>query len=192
MKKRIALIMAAMMVAGSMGMTCFAAETEAPVAELNWSDVEEYLDQLGLEGDFVTFDEVAVQMWLPKEMKEVELTDEDKEAGFIGYFESSDDAEEAAAVSVVYVDLDGIDLSDYADMLAEMDGVSDIEPGVVNGFPCVSYLIEDQDSGSLTFMTEAGYGLEVTCSPVSTEEAQTMAAFIMSSIMPEKEAETEA
>ena len=32
MKKRIALVMAAMMAAGSMGMACFADETEAPAA----------------------------------------------------------------------------------------------------------------------------------------------------------------
>lgn len=191
MKKGIALVMAAMMVAGSMGTVCFAGETEAPVTELNWSDVEGYLDQLGIEGDFVSFDEIAMKMWLPDNLKEVELTDEDKEEGFIGYFESTDDSEEQSAVSVVYVDLDGMDILDYADQLAGMDGVSDIEPGIVNGLPCVSYEMKDQDSGTLAFMTEAGYGLEVTCTPVSSDEAQAMVAFILSSIMPDEEAETE-
>ena len=192
MKKGIALVMAAMMVAGSMGTACFAGETEAPVTELNWSDVEEYLDELGIEGDFVSFDEVAMKMWLPDNMKEVELTDEDKESGFIGYFESTDDSDEDAAVSVVYVNLDGMDISEYADQLAEMDGVSDIEPGIVNGLPCVSYEMKDQESGTLAFMTEAGYGLEVTCTPISSDEAQTMVGLILSSIMPDEEAETEA
>ena len=191
MKKGIALVMAAMMVAGSMGTVCFAGETEAPVTELNWSDVEGYLDQLGIDGDFVSFDEIAMKMWLPDNLKEVELTDEDKEEGFIGYFESTDDSEEQSAVSVVYVDLDGMDILDYADQLAGMDGVSDIEPGIVNGLPCVSYEMKDQDSGTLAFMTEAGYGLEVTCTPVSSDEAQAMVAFILSSIMPDEEAETE-
>ena len=191
MKKGIALVMAAMMVAGSMGTVCFAGETEAPVTELNWSDVEGYLDQLGIEGDFVSFDEIAMKMWLPDNLKEVELTDEDKEEGFIGYFESTDDSDEQSAVSVVYVDLDGMDIMDYADQLAGMDGVSDIEPGIVNGLPCVSYEMKDQDSGTLAFMTEAGYGLEVTCTPVSSDEAQAMVAFILSSIMPDEEAETE-
>ena len=191
MKKGIALVMAAMMVAGSMGTVCFAGETEAPVTELNWSDVEGYLDQLGIEGDFVSFDEIAMKMWLPDNLKEVELTDEDKEEGFIGYFESTDDSDEQSAVSVVYVDLDGMDILDYADQLAGMDGVSDIEPGIVNGLPCVSYEMKDQDSGTLAFMTEAGYGLEVTCTPVSSDEAQAMVAFILSSIMPDEEAETE-
>ena len=192
MKKQIALVMAAMMVAGSMGTACFAGETEAPVTELNWSDAEEYLDELGIEGDFVSFDEVAMKMWLPGNMQEVELTDEDKEAGFIGYFESTDDSDEKDAVSVVYVNMDGMDISDYADQLAEMDGVSDIEPGIVNGLPCVSYEMKDQDSGTLAFTTEAGYVLEVACTPVSSDEAQTMAGFIMCSIMPDEEAETEA
>lgn len=190
MKKRIALVMAAMMVAGSM--TAFAAETEAPVTELNWSDVEEALEQSGIEGDFVTFDEIAMQMWLPYDLEDVELTDEDKEAGFIGYFETAEDAEDKAAVSVVYVDMSGMDLSEYAEQLAEIDGVSEIEPGYVNGLPCVSYEIKDQDSGTVAFMTEAGYALEVTCSPISSDEAKAMTAFILCSIMPEEEAETEA
>ena len=192
MKKRVALVMAAVLAAGSMGMVSFAGETEAQVTELKWSDVEEFIEESGIKGDFVTFDEIAVQMWLPEILEEVELTDEDKEAGFIGYYETGDDAEEKAAVSVVYVDLDGMDISEYAEQLAEIDGVSDIEIGFVNGLPCVSYEMKDQDSGTLAFMTEAGYGLEVTCTPVSGEEAQTMLAFILSSIMPEEEAETEA
>ena len=133
-----------------------------------------------------------MKMWLPDNMKEVELTDEDKESGFIGYFESTDDSDEDAAVSVVYVNLDGMDISEYADQLAEMDGVSDIEPGIVNGLPCVSYEMKDQESGTLAFMTEAGYGLEVTCTPISSDEAQTMVGLILSSIMPDEEAETEA
>lgn len=186
MKKRIALVLAAMMAAGSIATVSFA---EDAVTELNWSDVAEAVEKSGLEGDFVTFDEVAVQMWVPSVLSEVELTDEDKEAGFIGYFATEEGAEQEAAVSVVYVDLGGMELDAYAEELAGIDGVSEIELGYVNGLPCVSYEMEEQDSGSMTFMTEAGYALEVTCAPVSTEEAMTVAAYIMCSIMPTEEAE---
>ena len=193
MKKKIALVLAAMMAVGSMGMASFAEETEAQVTELNWEAVEPILEAIGIEGDFVTFDEVAVKMWLPAILDEVELTDEDNEAGYIGYYETGEDAESEAAVSVVYVDLGGMELSEYAEKVAEEDGVSDVEMATVNGLPCVTYELKDQDSGVLAFMTEAGYGLEITCSPVSTEEAQSMLAFILSSIMPTEEAaETEA
>ena len=193
MKKRIALVLAAMMAVGSMGMVSFAEETEAPVVELNWEDVEPIVEASGAEGDFVTFDEVAVKMWLPMVLDEIDLTEEDKEEGYIGYYEAGEDAESEAAVSVVYVDLGGMELSEYAEKVAEEDGVSDVEMAVENGLSCVTYELKDQDSGVIAFMTEAGYVLEVTCTPISTEEAQTMLAFIASSIMPTEEAaETEA
>ena len=78
MKKKIARVLAAMMAVGSMGMASFAEETEAQVTELNWEAVEPIMEAIGVEGDFVTFDEVAVKMWLPSVLDEVELTDEDK------------------------------------------------------------------------------------------------------------------
>lgn len=191
MKKRLALVLAAMMAAGSIGTVSFAEEA---VTELNWSDVEEAVEKSGIKGDFVTLDEVAVQIWLPDTLKEVELTDEDREEGFIAYYETDEDAEEKAAVSVVYVDLDGMELEEYAKQLADTDGVSEIEMGVVNGLPCVSYEMDEQDSGSVTFMTEAGYALEITCAPVSTEEAEAIVAYIVCSIRAaeEEEAATEA
>ena len=74
-------------------MVSFAEETEAPVTELNWSDVKGLLDQLGLEGDFVDFDEISIKMWLPADLKEVELPDKYKEHGTIGYYETGEDAE---------------------------------------------------------------------------------------------------
>ena len=193
MKKKIALVLAAMMAVGSMGMVSFAEETEAPVVELNWEDVEPIVEASGVEGDFVTFDEVALKMWLPMVLDEIDLTEEDKEAGYIGYYETGEDAESEAAVSVVYVDLGGMELSEYAEKVAEEEGVSDVEMAVVNGLACVTYELKDQDSGVVAFTTEAGYGLEITCSPISTDEAKSMLAFIVSSIMPTEEAaETEA
>ena len=187
MKKRFVLVLVTMIAISSIGMISLAEEES--VVELNWSDVEEYVKMSGVKGDFVSFDEVAIKMWLPEELKEVELTDEDKEAGFIGYYETTEDVpdmEQKAVVSVTYNDLGIMDIPDLEEILTGMEGVSEIEEGIVNGLPSVSYKLKEQDSASMTFITDSGYVLEFTFMPISSEEAFTMMSFIMCSIMPEE------
>ncbi len=185
MKKAVAMFLAAMMAVSFSTVSFAEAETEA--VEMNWEDVAPYVES-ELKGRFVTFDEIAAKMWIPEELKEVELTDDDVEQGFIGYF-ANDDLDKV--VSVVYVDMDGASLEEYAEALAEIDGIEDIEVGKVNGLDCVSYAMPDQDSGTLAFATEQGAILEVTLAPVSDEDFMSSAAFVTMSIMPEDEAETE-
>jgi hypothetical protein len=153
---------------------------EAPA--LNWEDFAPILEASGVSGEFYTFDEVAVKIWLPEGMYPVELTEEDQENGFIGYFMPED---ESGAVSVVYVDVNGMSLEEYGEYLASEAGATEIEVGTVNGFPCVSYTLPEQDSVSVTFTTEAGYALEVTCTPLSVENADLVWGAVIASIQAE-------
>ena len=146
--------------------------------ELNWSDFEPILEAGGVTGQFYTFDEVAVKMWVPDGLEPVELSEEDVAKGFIGYFAPEDGS---AAVSIVYVDINDSSLEDYAAYLPET-GATEIETGIVNGLPCVSYKLPEQDSVSVTFTTEAGYALEVTCTPLSEENAELVWGAVISSI----------
>lgn len=183
MKRGFALLMALMLMLGFMGMAAPAEEAQAAVTELNWSDVEDAVAQSGIAGDFVSIDEVSMRMWLPEVLQPVELTDEHREGGFIAYYATAEGAEQSAVLSVVYVDMGGMEFAEYAEKLAEIEDVSQIEMMRVNGFPCVSYRMEKQDTVTLAFATEAGYVLEVTCMPTSGEEAATMLKYILSSIM---------
>ena len=143
--------------------------------ELTWSAVEESASQIA--GEFKTFDEISVKIWIPEVLQAVELSDEDREAGYIGYFANDD-----AAVAVMYVNMEGMSLEEYEAQLKEMEDVSDIEAGTVNGLPALSYAIKEKDTGVLAFTTEMGYILEVSCAPVSDEGFLQTAAIIMSSI----------
>ena len=107
------------------------------------------------------------------------LTDEDKEEGYIGYFMPED---ESGAVAVMYVDVNGMSLEEYAEILTSEAGATEVEVGTVNGLPCVSYQLPEQDSVSVTFTTEAGYVLEVTCAPLSEENAELVWGAVVSSI----------
>jgi len=146
---------------------------------LNWETVVPVLEAANVTGQFYTFDEIAVKIWLPDGMLPVELTEEDKEAGYIGYFMPED---ESAQMAVMYVDVNGMSLEEYAQYLASENGATDIETGTVNGFPCVSYKLPEQDSVSVTFTTQAGYALEVTCAPASVENAELVWGAVISSI----------
>ena len=174
MKKILAILMA-------LCMFCGVAMAEAAI-ELNWADVEPIIEASSVAGDFVTFDEIAVKIWIPSDLQAVELTDEDRQNGFIGYFA---DAEKTASLSVVYVDVSGMSIEDYTAQLNEMEGVAEIEAGTVNGLPCVSYTMPEQDSGHIAFATEAGYILEVSVWPTSTEGADLVWGIVLGSIQPE-------
>lgn len=171
MKKILAILMA-------LCMFCGVAMAEAAV-ELNWADVEPIIEASGVAGDFATFDEIAVKIWIPSDLQATELTDEDRQNGFIGYFA---DAEQTASLSVVYVNVEGMSIEDYAAQLAEMEDIAEIEVGTVNGLPCVTYTMPGQDSGHISFATEAGYILEVSVAPTSVEGADAVWGIVLGSI----------
>ena len=148
-------------------------------AELTWDMFAPILEAGNVTGQFYAFDEVNVLIWLPDGMDPVELTDEDKAEGYIGYFAPEDDS---AAVSIVYVDIDGASLEEYAAYLANEADTTEVELGTVNGLPCVSYKLPEQDSVCVTFTTEAGYALEVTCYPFSVENAELVWGAVIASI----------
>lgn len=189
MKKLFALAMAALM-AGSMAMAqpVFAEETTAEAAaptEVNWADVEAAALEAAPESQWYTFDEIAVQMWVPNVLINTELTEEDVNNGYIGYFQTED---QSAAIGVQYVDLSGMALEDYAATLPDY-GASEIEMVTFNGLPAVSYTLAETDTMAITFMTQMGYAFEVSFSPMSDEGFQAVATFIGASIQPYEEAE---
>ena len=134
---------------------------------ITWEQVVPVLEASGVTGQFYTFDEIAVKIWVPEGMNPTELSDEDKEKGYIGYFMPED---ESAAIAVRYVDTNGTSLEDYAAYLSSESDVTEVEMGNVNGLPCVTYRMPEQDSVNVTFATVAGYLLEVTCSPAASVE----------------------
>ena len=173
MKKIFALLLALCLLCG-----CAAVAETATENAVSWEQVAPVLEGTGLTGEFVTFDQIAVKIWIPEGMEAVAA--EELPEGYIGYFAAA----EGDAVSVAYVDVDGMDLSTYAEQVAASGG-TEIETGTVNGLPCVTYEYP-ADEGSVNlccaFTTEAGYILEVAAGPVADENAKLGASFILASI----------
>lgn len=169
MKKLFAILMALCLM-----LSCAAL---AEAVEVNWSDVEAGLADSGVTGEFVTFDEIAVKIWIPEGLPAVELTDEDREAGYIGYF-----ANEEAQMAVMYVDADGMSIEDYMTALEGTEGVESIALLNINGLSGVRYQMPENDSLNIAFATEAGYILEVTMSPLSADGADVVWSIVGASI----------
>ena len=143
--------------------------------DITWEQVAPMLEEAGITGEFVTFDEIAVKIFVPDGMAAAELTDEDRQNGYIGYFA----AEDGDAIAIQYVDLNGMELADYAAQVAEV-GATEIETGPVNGLPCISY--EYNTNLCCSFTTQMGYILEVTVGPLPDDNAKLGASAILASI----------
>ena len=180
MKKLFALILAVLMV---LGCVAVASAEQAQTLQLNW---EEYAAEIEaseeakatLAGDFVTMEEIALKLYIPAAFEQAELTDEDREAGYIAYFTMGEDM----GVGIQYVDADGMSLEEYAQRLTE-DGI-ECTNAVVNGLPALAYSFteDDRETAVLAFSTEMGYSLEIACAPTNDEGFAAVATVLMASV----------
>ena len=180
MKKLFALILAVLMV---LGCVAVASAEQAQTLQLNW---EEYAAEIEaseeakatLAGDFVTMEEIALKLYIPAAFEQVELTDEDREAGYIAYFAMGEDM----GIGIQYVDADGMSLEEYAQLLTE-DGI-ECTNAVVNGLPALAYSFteNDRETSVLAFSTEMGYILEIAFAPTNDEGFGAVATVLMASV----------
>ena len=181
MKKLFALILAALMV---LGCAAVASAEQEQTLELNW---EEYAAEIEaseeakatLAGDFVTMEEIALKLYIPAAFEQVELTDEDREAGYIAYFAMGEDM----GVGIQYVDAGGMSLEEYAKALTEEYGFECMD-AVVNGLPALAYSFteDDRETAVLAFSTEKGYILEISFVPANDEGFAAVATVVMASV----------
>ena len=164
------------------------AQTESGANEVYWEDIAPSVEEAGWEGEFVAFDEIAIQMFVPSGGKSTELTDEDKETGYIAYYMTDD---ETSAVSVMYVDVQGMDLAQYQEYLEGESDVAEIDPGIINGIEVLTYTIPEKDTACVSIATQAGYILEFSFTPMSDEGFASVAQIMMASIQEEVPAEAE-
>ena len=141
--------------------------------EITWEQVAPELESKGVTGEFYTFEQIAVAIFVPAGFSPAELPNDT----YIGYFA----AEDGSAIALQYVNVDGMDLATYTAALENV-GATEIETGTVNGLPCVTYEVPENKSINVAFTTEAGYLLEVVCAPMESDEDKMAAAFVMASI----------
>lgn len=158
----------------------FAQDTATPeIVEVKWSEIEPELATYEIEGEFVELEEIPVKFFLPSVFLPVELTDEDREEGFIAYYTTED---EAATIGVQLVETEFKTLEEYADALAKMD-VKDAEFVKINDKLALTYINPDNEEISVvSFIDDEGRILEFAFAPISDEGFAAVVMLVSGSI----------
>ncbi len=170
MKKFVALLMALCLLG-----TCALAEAHS----ITWEEVAPVVEESGIEGDFYTLNACEVMLWVPTVFQPVDIpegTEGDVVASFVN--EAGD-----AGINVVYTDINGATIEDYAAALPE-HGAENIEIEYINGLKAVEYTLAENDTLNIAFVSDTGYLLEFTMTPISEEGATETWAIVASSIQP--------
>ena len=150
----------------------------AEAVEINWSDFETEVAEAGWVGDFIEIPGMSAKMYMPSVLQPVELTDEDVENGYIGYYATED---QSAAVALTYVAAEGLELAAYKEALPEY-GASEIEDVIINGIAAIDYKDEANDAVVMAMATEGGAILSFIFAPASDESFAAVAAVMMASV----------
>lgn len=137
--------------------------------EVNWSSFEKYASIVG--GQFYELDGLGLKIFIPDDMSYVE--DEECFAVF-----TSAEQDKAVAVNVGKAAV--ADLDELAAAITQI-GARDIEHVVVNGMPCLSYLMDD--SLGEAFLTDDGYYIIVVANPYSEAELDSGEGFSLDAAM---------
>ena len=145
----------------------------AEPAEITWD--RSILTSLDLEGDTYELEGLGLMIWIPASMEYSSPDDEEADKGMYCAFSNDEciliirEIEEAGlTVEQVYEN-------------AEANEAKDLEYVILNGMLAVSY--EDENFGELVLVDDAGKAIIFAFSPIDTDESQTLAAIIFSSIM---------
>jgi hypothetical protein len=187
MKKLLAVSMAAVM---TLSLSCAAFTDEEAVAgmtDFEWAAMKAVLDQADINGEFVSFDDAGMKVWIPDLYEETELTDEDIENEYLGWYVSEEqDDGEYGQIGIGLYDMGDHSIDEYIDALKEA-GYDSAEPVTVNGMDGALHFINEDgyDAVLLAVLGEDGRIFEVSVHPVSTEEYTAVAYAILSSIQPD-------
>lgn len=171
MKKLLAILLAALMLLCSV--SALAEET------IDWNDDLINLAQsIDSEAQFHPIANLGVMMWIPTNFKEIQLSEEDVNNGYIAYLITEDNS---SAVAITYAEFEGT-LGDMFETLEGMEDTKNVTKGYINGLPAVTFISEENDSFVVVFSTTGGYLLMFTFAPISDETFSTVGALMAASI----------
>ena len=144
---------------------------------LNWEDIEADAKKTDPDGDFVTFDEIHLKMWVPSILTAQELTEEDAEEGCYGYYA---DADEVSGFAVYYYDDQTI--AEYAEEIEGYDNCTAPVPTMVNGYSTFTYKNTEFDTSSVVL--NAGKDCaEIVFWPANDEDFSRLTTYMIASIV---------
>lgn len=159
------------------------------VAESQYSLAEYSYDEsmfAEIPGEWYGFAEFGVQFYMPDAYASIEPTEEQAAQGCLMNFANED---RSSVISIAYgvaCDLEGNPI-EYANDLADFyasAGMSNVDVIFVNGLPVVSFYIADQDIISYALFFNDATQCCFSFGPGSDASVATLAALIMTTLMP--------
>lgn len=152
---------------------------EAPVQEINWSDIEASVAESGIEGEFWTLNAVAVQYWIPTVFQEVENEDE----SILVQYSTAD---KTATIGIQYLEgVEGASVADLAETFQADSTFAEVELCKLNGIDAVLYKLPASDAQGVCIATDSGNFVQFVFAPISDEGFHSIAQIVAASIMPE-------
>ena len=191
MKKRLFVLMLAGLMTFGSSACVFAAETETEVTTEASSETipEITMDMMDAdlyEGTWVSF-AGGFDLYIPSDWDVLETSDEDKESGVM--FQAKDPSDSGLNMIVTATDI-GTDY-DLTKLKAELEdaGNTDVEIGIVNSIPAVSFTTES--TYGIAFLDDAGIMYNVQIGPKDIENAEAYVTNIVCSLSVTETAESE-
>ena len=159
-----------------------AGEDDGDVPAIYWEEAEAEVIEEGLDGEFVQFDEVGMEMWVPSFLIPSELPEGTEGAEtFIAFF-ATEDGQDYASVQFVPSD---ITLDDYRELLDSLgDQLEDLAPYYINDQPFLVYFIPAGDRMCMSTVIEGKGILEFAFAPISDEYMEAYSEIMGVSIRP--------
>ncbi len=149
--------------------------------EIHWEDIAPDVEEAGLTGKFVSFDEVSLSFYLFDGFIELSLSDEEVSEGYIGYYQTADGAYQ---IAVMYVDGQGMTMEDYIGVIPDLGGEI-MGIATINSLEVLLYTVAETDTLVASMLTENGYYAEITFYPISDESMNAFTSIMLCSIMEE-------
>ncbi len=171
MKKIVALLM----------LVCIALLPAAVAESVTWEEVGgAAVEAYGLEGDFVTFDEMGLSIWIPSDLSSVEPSEEDVANGRYALYIDND---QECYLAVDAINVEGMTL-DQALENAVNNGMTEPEMVTINGLDAVTYADPNNNIGVIVLVDTNSNMIIFSFGPVDSDEGKIAYGVIASSLMP--------
>ncbi len=133
-----------------------------------------------IEGEWVGYEGIDVDFFMPKTLAETELTDEQIDAGIIAIFTTAD---QSAAVAMNANPANGATIATAFENLKAQEGMAEVALATINGLDAITYTVPAADvAGVVVIVNEVV--ITFTFGPMSNADFVPTAGIILSSIKP--------
>ena len=151
---------------------------------INWSDLEDSFIETGYSGKFYDYESLGFRIMIPGGLNQAEELSEDLvEREFIDLFATED---REISVAVTYRFLDCATLEDVAALVQEsIEGAQFAGFFVINGLDALMFLDPGNETMTTAFgTTEEGHYVQVSITPITNQEINSLSGYIFGSIQP--------